>query len=560
MFNLELDKPKPFVIKNEIKMKYILMCIIFMGINISNAQTKKEQIEFLIKAKDSLNYLLEKERFDNAQKIIDLNSKVSQVNSQNTALNNTLNSINDKVDIINKEIIDKSKEIKSLKDSLQILTSNLEKVNFPDKKLAKLDFFGIYQGVQPSYNLKNKNGEDMVVKGKKILVNETDYKFLFKENNVVCLEQTDINQDVQYNYNGTFKIIIDDIQLLKIKCTLTDGLNSNPVFTIVFNKSDSTVLCIAKDTPDFKLEKLKITSKDFEFAFIAENKYIIISDNPMKNWVNGKPKLLETEMGYSACNDLKLELLPAEYLELLHNNYSIYNDRGNFIIVKIKSLKILTSYIPADGQWLQWNGNEGESEIFTDEEIAQSIWYTGKHKYLVAEFETESEIKKGDVYYFAIPSNKSASVFVSTVSTKSEEVKNKITKIVNQTKDYIDIQKEFKEKSGNNLDKWWSNDFEDFAYFKINNKETYALLGHTEGMFDFESRFSIWKIIGDSLPQFQHIDSLLFHTILATDIDGDNIPEFLIDRGYWTLSLLQKKGAEWKEIYSWWIPNYSCSR
>ena len=77
---------------------------------------------------------------------------------------------------------------------------------------------------------------------------------------------------------------------------------------------------------------------------------------------------------------------------------------------------------------------------------------------------------------------------------------------------------------------------------------------------DFESRFSIWKIIGDSLPQFQHIDSLSFQPILATDIDGDNIPEFLIDRGYGTRSLLQKKGAEWKEIYSWWIPNYSCSR
>jgi hypothetical protein len=62
----------------------------------------------------------------------------------------------------------------------------------------------------------------------------------------------------------------------------------------------------------------------------------------------------------------------------------------------------------------------------------------------------------------------------------------------------------------------------------------------------------------ESLIVSVDLNSTTTHCLDVSDIDGDNVPEFLIDRGYGTRSLLQKNGLEWKEIYSWLIPNYSC--
>ena len=118
------------------------------------------------------------------------------------------------------------------------------------------EYLGNYHGTQPSYYLKNKSGDDMVINGQKVPVPSIDFMFLLKEDDAVSLQQKNLEDNSQYQYEGTIKIITDTKESLKLECSLSDGKSSNPTYTIAINKNDKTAICIANNEPEFKLEKI----------------------------------------------------------------------------------------------------------------------------------------------------------------------------------------------------------------------------------------------------------------------------------------------------------------
>lgn len=121
----------------------------------------------------------------------------------------------------------------------------------------KLDYSGNYHGIQPSYYLKNKYGDDMIINGQKVLVPSIDYKFLLKEDGTVSLQLTNLEDNSRVYYDGTIKIINDATDILKLECSLSDGKSSNPTYTLAIKKSDKTANCIGNNEPEFKLDKTK---------------------------------------------------------------------------------------------------------------------------------------------------------------------------------------------------------------------------------------------------------------------------------------------------------------
>ncbi len=117
------------------------------------------------------------------------------------------------------------------------------------------DFLGNYHGIQSSYYMKNQFGDDMVINGNKVSVPSIDFKFLIKSNNIVSLQQINLEDNARVYYDGTFKIINDARDIIKLECSLSDGKSSNPSYTLVVNKSDKTAICIGNNEPEFKLEK-----------------------------------------------------------------------------------------------------------------------------------------------------------------------------------------------------------------------------------------------------------------------------------------------------------------
>ncbi len=119
------------------------------------------------------------------------------------------------------------------------------------------DLLGNYQGVQPSYFMKNQYGDDMVINGNKVSVPSIDYKFLLKDGNVVSLQQINLEDNSRVYYDGTYKIISQENNTTKIECSLSDGKGSNPTYLLTIDNSKKKGVCTGSDKLEFNIEKIK---------------------------------------------------------------------------------------------------------------------------------------------------------------------------------------------------------------------------------------------------------------------------------------------------------------
>jgi hypothetical protein len=130
---------------------------------------------------------------------------------------------------------------------------NAKSITFEDSQISS-DLLGNYHGVQPSYFMKNQYGDDLIIAGNKVSVPSSDFKFLLKENNVVSMQQTSLEDNSRFYYDGTYKTLNEDEENIKIECTLSDGNSSNPTFVLSIKKSEKKGICIGKNQPEFSIE------------------------------------------------------------------------------------------------------------------------------------------------------------------------------------------------------------------------------------------------------------------------------------------------------------------
>jgi len=100
------------------------------------------------------------------------------------------------------------------------------------------DFLGNYHGIQESYFMKNQYGDDMIIAGNKVPVPSSDFKFLLKENNAAGLQQTNLEDNQRYYYDGSYKVISTESDVIKVEVSLSDGQGSTPTYILEINKSD----------------------------------------------------------------------------------------------------------------------------------------------------------------------------------------------------------------------------------------------------------------------------------------------------------------------------------
>jgi hypothetical protein len=121
--------------------------------------------------------------------------------------------------------------------------------------ILKADFLGNYHGIQPSYNMKNQYGDDMIIGGQKIQVPSIDFKFLIKEDNVVSLQQINLDDNSRIYYDGIYKILLNEGNTTKIECSLSDGQTSNPTYVLLINNIDKKGTCTGNNEPEFIVQK-----------------------------------------------------------------------------------------------------------------------------------------------------------------------------------------------------------------------------------------------------------------------------------------------------------------
>jgi hypothetical protein len=134
--------------------------------------------------------------------------------------------------------------------------SKTEEIQPKQKKELSDDFLGNYHGIQESYFMKNQYGDDMIIAGNKVPVPSSDFKFLLKENSVASLQQTNLEDNQRYYYDGSYKIISDESDVIKVEISLSDGQGSSPTYILEINKSDKKGNCIGKNEPVINISKI----------------------------------------------------------------------------------------------------------------------------------------------------------------------------------------------------------------------------------------------------------------------------------------------------------------
>ena len=124
----------------------------------------------------------------------------------------------------------------------------------------KLNFSGVYNGVQPSYFMKNKFGDAIIISGNKIEIPSIDYKFLFDKNQKVSLQQTGLDDNYRYYYEGDYKIVSQTDDVIVIECSLSllipVGSTSSPTYLLEYNIDDDSFMCTdSSGGPNFIVTK-----------------------------------------------------------------------------------------------------------------------------------------------------------------------------------------------------------------------------------------------------------------------------------------------------------------
>ena len=119
------------------------------------------------------------------------------------------------------------------------------------------DILGTYQGVAPSYNMKNKFGEEKIINGQKITIPKIDHKFILEEQGKASLQQTSMEDNSRYFYSGTYKIIETDKEWKKVECSVSDGEYSNPTYILKIWPEEHKATCEKSNDPLIKLKKTK---------------------------------------------------------------------------------------------------------------------------------------------------------------------------------------------------------------------------------------------------------------------------------------------------------------
>jgi hypothetical protein len=173
-----------------------------------------------------------------------------------------------------------------------VVVSNKNTTNVSPEILT--DFFGIYEGEQDAYTMKNQFGDEMIVAGKKIKIPACNYKVIFKENHQVSIQQTSKEDESRYYYDGVYSISQNNNNYYELVCKVSDGKSSNLTYTMTINKKEFSIHCIGHNEPDFDLKKSdakKNESKEVEFEGVlgSESMYdgewsneLTITSGPLK--------------------------------------------------------------------------------------------------------------------------------------------------------------------------------------------------------------------------------------------------------------------------------------
>lgn len=118
------------------------------------------------------------------------------------------------------------------------------------------DFYGVYEGEQSSYIMKNKFGDDFIINGEPLIVPTLNHKFKVESNLKISLQQTSVEDNERYYYDGKYKIENVKNDTIYMFCSFWEEGGSKPEFKLKINLNTHKGICIRRNEPIFEVSKI----------------------------------------------------------------------------------------------------------------------------------------------------------------------------------------------------------------------------------------------------------------------------------------------------------------
>ncbi len=296
---------------------------------------------------------------------------------------------------------------------------------------------------------------------------------------------------------------------------------------------------------------------------VSSNKFIILKSNPDTNIISGLPYAHYSYSGcrYSAVKNVNIDEIDDEYKNLIGKKIKLATVQGKIVDGEIVAIKMLSESIPHFGNVQAWSG-EYSDYVYTDEEINNEVWNLGE-KYLVAEFKIDEELDdENEIVFAAFEDNQSKAYF--TNYDADDILVDRVHNELSGNELFKSFQQEYAGYESYAGDNWWESEesWIQRASFETDNNETYVSVLSTAGNpcgCDFYFYvYSITKFNEDGTSEILFAENEEYYLVLAIDVEGDGILEFILDDFYGTRVLLKLIDNEWKIYKEWSIPYLDC--
>jgi hypothetical protein len=209
-----------------------------------------------------------------------------------------------------------------------------------------------YIGYHYGYDLEDRFGDKIKIRGKAVHVPLSKYQLLIEKDSIVFLKQTNVKENAIYNYQGNLvKKVNSDSKNIVYTCNLisTDG-SSSPTLTITYNLENNSIFCKDASSPyQFSLFR-KQNYKEYDNLSFDGFNYTYFVQNFIKLLENDKKESLsKLFIGYS------------EYIK----NRTDFLEQYDSILTPTIVSKITNSDLEKDWSTVGWRGILGP-DVYMD--------------------------------------------------------------------------------------------------------------------------------------------------------------------------------------------------
>lgn len=135
----------------------------------------------------------------------------------------------------------------------------------PVKSVLNAYYSGTYKGIQASYTMKNKYGDDLVVNGNRVVVPSVDHTLKLNTDGSVTLVQKEVSDHLTsvgetYYYDGNFEKVSESEDFIELECHLSEkGTNraSDISYHLQLEKRGHSATCTGENQPGFYMTKIR---------------------------------------------------------------------------------------------------------------------------------------------------------------------------------------------------------------------------------------------------------------------------------------------------------------